>query len=174
MEIGGGGGRGAPEARGSSSPSRWRPGEGPWGWAVTGPASGGVGVCDSGAVWVSGGEVTGGRVLLAALLSALKSPAPSPYVLFLLWFRECGRLWRLRGAGLNLNAQLVRQGVAGGRPQETCRREPRARNPPPQRLPLQVISAPPPSHPAGLGCPWLPPLVWGKWRNRGRGSGRAV
>lgn len=56
--------------------------------AMTGLASGGVGVCDSGAVWVSGGEVTGGRCLLAAPLRALKGPAPSPSVLFLLWFRS--------------------------------------------------------------------------------------
>lgn len=105
--------------------------------------------------------MTGARVLLAAFLSALQGPAPSPYVLFLLWFWECGRLWRLRGACLNLNAQLVRQGVAGGRPRETCWREPRACTPSSSAAAvagdLRTSSLPPswawmpPASPAGVG-----------------------
>lgn len=127
----------------------------------------------SGAGWLSRGEVTGGGSQLAAPLGALTGPAPSPFVMFLLWFRECGGLWRRKGAGLNLNAQLVRQGVATRRPLETCWREPRARKP----LPAAAVagglrSSSPPPYWAGL-LP-APPLVWGKWRNRGRGSGRAM
>lgn len=93
----------------------------------------------------------------------LRGPAPSPRGLgwplpcrVFLMIRECRGLWRPRGHWSELKCATCEPGGGGvGDPGRLVGGSP-APAPPFPRLPLQVVSAPPPSRLAGLGCPRLP------------------
>lgn len=76
---------------------------------------------------------------------------------------------------MNLDALLQKQGF-GTTPRETSRREvgPITSLHHPRLLLQGLLASSAPSLPTGLLASRVPSLGWGKWCNRGRGSGRAV
>lgn len=134
---------------GSSSPCCWRPGKGPWGlgWAVTGPAAGGVGAATRGlAGRPKGGDGGAGpcrppprRPQGPGSISSAPEVASSASC-FSYDFGSAEGSGRLKGYRPELECATCE--AWGGRPRETCWREPRFRTP----------------FPRGFRCRWSPRL----------------